>query len=89
MTEPTIKKTAGAFDIRVIIGGLLGFYGLVLLIVGLFFTSEDDLAKGDGFHVNLWTGIALLVTAAIFIAWARLRPIVVEEVPAEGPEHDR
>lgn len=79
MSEPTTKKTAGAFDIRYIIGGLLGFYGVVLVVVGLFFTSEEDLAKGDGFHVNLWTGIALLVTAAIFTAWARWRPIIIEE----------
>lgn len=79
MSEPTTQKTAGVFDIRYIIAGLLGFYGVVLVVVGLFFTSEEDLAKGDGFHVNLWTGIALLVTAAIFAAWARWRPIVVEE----------
>lgn len=79
MNQPTEKRTAGAFDIRIMIGGLLGFYGVVLLIVGLFFTSDADLAKGDGFHVNLWTGIGLIVAAAAFIAWTRWRPIVVEE----------
>lgn len=83
MSEPTTKKTAGAFDIRVIIAALLGFYGVVLLIVGLFFTSDSDLAKGGGFHVNLWTGIGLLVTSAIFALWAKLRPIVVEVVDEE------
>ena len=77
--HPGQSKTAGAFDIRTIIGGLLGFYGAVLLIVGLFFTTDEQLAKGDGFHVNLWGGIGLLVTAAVFVVWARWRPIVVEE----------
>ena len=74
-TEKATK--AGAFDIRNFIGALLGLYGVVLLLTGIFGTDEAALAKSDGVNVNIWTGIALLVSGAIFIGWARLRPVVV------------
>jgi hypothetical protein len=73
---------AGAFDVRNFIGALLGLYGLVLLLTGIFGTDEAALAKSDGVNVNIWTGLALLVAGGIFIGWARLRPVVVP------PEHD-
>ena len=37
MSEHTGQKhTAGALDIRNIIGGLLGVYGVILVLMGLF-----------------------------------------------------
>jgi hypothetical protein len=74
------KKTAGAFDIRNIIGSLLGIYGVFLLLAGLFMDKEE--AKTGGVNANLWTGLALAVAAAVFLLWARLRPIIV---PAHVP----
>ena len=71
------KKTAGAFDVRTIIGSLLGIYGVILLLMGLFADAETD--KTGGPNANLWAGLALLVTAAAFLLWWRLRPIVVPE----------
>jgi hypothetical protein len=71
------KKTAGAFDVRNIIGGLLGIYGIVLTLMGLLGDPEKD--KTGGVNANLWAGLALLVVAAIFFAWWRLCPIVVPE----------
>lgn len=79
-TDSTHK--AGLFDIRRIIGLLLGIYG-VILVATSFFTSDEQLAKSDGVNVNLWTGIGLVVAAAVFTAWARLRPIVVKDEPDE------
>ncbi len=73
---------AGAFDIRVFIGALLGLYGVILVLAGLFSTSDRDLDRAGGANVNLWTGIALALVSAIFIAWARLRPVVVPPDPA-------
>ena len=73
---------AGAFDIRVFIGALLGLYGVILVLAGLLGTSDRDLERAGGTNVNLWTGVALVVAAAIFIVWARLRPVVVP------PSHD-
>jgi hypothetical protein len=71
------RKTAGAFDIRNIIGTLLGIYGVVLLLAGLFMDPEEG--KTGGVNANLWTGLALAVAAVVFLAWARLRPIAVPE----------
>jgi hypothetical protein len=66
---------AGAFDIRNIIGALMGVYGVILTLAGLF--GDKELEKTGGVNANLWTGLALIAVAAIFLAWARIRPIVV------------
>jgi LPXTG-motif cell wall-anchored protein len=83
------KKAAGAFDVRNIIGALLGLYGVVLLVMGLIGPSEDDLAKTGGFNANLWVGLGMLAVGIGFILWSRLRPIVVEAHHSEdnAPEH--
>lgn len=75
-TTPRAKK-AGVFDIRFVIGGLLGAYGVILVLLGLFNASDEELARGDGLNINLWGGIGMLVVAIAFGAWARLRPVVV------------
>ena len=75
--DGTKVVSAGAFDIRSIIGGLLGLYGLILVAVGLWFTEEADKVKADGENLNLIVGIGLLVAAALFIAWVVLRPLKV------------
>ncbi|WP_392543249.1 hypothetical protein [Oryzobacter telluris] len=75
MTET--KHTAGAFDIRNIIGLLLAIYGVILTGMGLFADPETE--KTGGVNANLWAGLALLVVGLGFIAWARLRPIKVPE----------
>ncbi len=67
-------RAADLFDIRRIIGGLLAVYGLILLILGLG-ASDADIDRAAGINVNLWTGVGLLVVAALFIAWALLRPL--------------
>jgi hypothetical protein len=77
--------TAGAFDIRNIIGALLGVYGLLLLGAGLFMDTEE--AKTGGVNANLWTGLALAVASVVFLTWARLKPIVVP-ADVEPPEDD-
>ncbi|NYG06585.1 hypothetical protein BJ986_001072 [Phycicoccus badiiscoriae] len=76
-TAPSPKKTAGAFDIRNIIGALLGLYGVILLLAGLF--GDTASAKTGGINANLWTGLALAIAAVVFLTWARLKPIVVPE----------
>jgi len=76
-TRSTGKKTAGAFDVRTIIGSLLGLYGVILLLTGLLGDPETD--KTGGINANLWAGLALLVVGLGFLAWARLRPIVVPD----------
>jgi LPXTG-motif cell wall-anchored protein len=86
------KTEAGAFDVRNVIGALIGVYGLVLVVLGLIGPSEDDLAKTGGFNANLWVGLGMLVAGIGFVLWSRLRPIVVEvhhgdDEPAGGHAH--
>jgi hypothetical protein len=88
MTESTSQKkhTAGALDIRNIIGGLLATYGVILLLMGLF--GDKELDKTGDVNANLWAGLAMLVVGAGFLLWARLRPIVVPDHVAardDGP----
>ena len=77
----------GLFDIRIIIGGLIGIYGVILVITGLF-TGDSQIAKSDGLNINLVGGICMIVGAAVFIIWARVRPIVVppEALEDEGTD---
>jgi hypothetical protein len=82
-TGPAKRTVAGAFDVRNVIAALIGFYGIVLVVVGLVDNGEEALRKTDGVNANLWAGIALAVVAAGFALWTRLRPIVVEEKEAE------
>jgi drug/metabolite transporter (DMT)-like permease len=78
MSEQTGQKhIAGALDIRNIIGGLLGVYGVILVLMGLF--GDKELDKTDDVNANLWAGLALVVVSVAFLAWARLRPIVVPD----------
>ena len=78
-TSSSGKRTAGIFDIRVIIGALLGLFGLILVLTTLFSNPQARVAKANDIDLNLWTGLSLLAAAAMFIAWAYLRPIVVDE----------
>jgi hypothetical protein len=71
------KQAAGAFDVRNVIAALIGFYGVVLVVVGLVDNDEDALQKTDGFNANLWVGLAMIVFALAFALWSRLRPSVV------------
>jgi hypothetical protein len=73
------KEIAGAFDVRNVIAALIGFYGIVLVIVGIVDRSEEALEKAGGVNANLWAGIVMIVVAAGFALWSRLRPVVVDE----------
>ena len=78
MSEQTGQKhTAGALDIRNIIGGLLGAYGVILVLMGIFGDKEYD--KTGDINANLWAGLAIVLGAAVFLVWARLRPIIVPD----------
>jgi hypothetical protein len=73
--RPDRRHTAGALDIRNIIGGLLATYGVILVLTGLLGDADTD--KTGGVNANLWAGVALLVVGGGFMAWARLKPLLV------------
>jgi uncharacterized membrane protein len=73
------KHTAGAYDVRIFIAGLIGFYGIVLVLMGIFADNADDQHKTGGVDANLWAGLVMVVVAIAFLVWTRLRPVVVDE----------
>lgn len=79
MSSPEKPQGAGAFDIRRIIAALMGVYGLVITVMGIGVTSDEEIAKSAGVNINLWAGIGMLIFSALFFLWAWLRPIQVDE----------
>lgn len=69
-------KSAAAklFDLRIMIGALFTFYGVALVIYG-FFTSDAEIAKAAGIHINLWLGCGMLILGLLFLLWAKLAPV--------------
>ena len=76
------RRATNLLDVRKIIGGLLGIYGAILLVAGIV-GSDADKEKAAGVNVNLWVGLALLLTSAIFWTWALTRPLS-EELKESG-----
>jgi hypothetical protein len=68
------SRAADLLDVRRFIAGLLGIYGVILTIMGLG-ASDAEIAKAADTNINLLTGIALLITAAVFVAWSLWRPL--------------
>lgn len=85
MGSDTRKRTAGAFDVRLVIALLTGVYGAVITVLGIGFVSDEDLAKAGGMNINLIAGIGMLVFTALFLLWVKLRPLTV---PAPEDEED-
>jgi len=75
--------TTAILDIRRIIAGLLGVYGVILLVAGIVASSEQK-NKAAGVNINLWAGIVLLLLAAFFLVWALTRPLSEELQEAEA-----
>jgi hypothetical protein len=80
-----VSGMASLFDLRMVIGGLLTLYGIVLTVLGLF-ASDDAKAKAAGININLWAGLVILAGGAVFLAWARLRPLRAEDLKDTDPD---
>jgi hypothetical protein len=72
------------FDLRLLIGGLFTFYGIVLTIYS-FFDSPAEIAKAANIHINLWLGLGMLILGLLFLLWTRLGPLT----PPEANPTDR
>jgi drug/metabolite transporter (DMT)-like permease len=79
-----VERATNLLDIRRIIGGLLGVYGVILLAAGIFGSSADK-NRAAGVNINLWVGIALIVASALFWTWALTRPLAEELRESERP----
>ncbi len=82
----TGSRIGRLFDVRLVIGVVLLVYGVILLITGLL-DGDAAIKKAANTHINLWTGIVLIVVGAVFLVWMRLNPLQVGET-AETPPPD-
>lgn len=74
--EKTVK--AGALDVRVIIGALLGLFGVVVFVTGLVTgAGSGKPPHSDPDHLNIYVGIGLIAASLFFLAWSRIRPLLV------------
>jgi len=88
--ESRAQRAANLFDLRRIIGGLFLIYGVILTVLGLTDT-QAEIQKAAGVRINLWTGLAMIAVAIIFLIWAFTRPLSkqLEEAEREVAEYDR
>jgi hypothetical protein len=93
-------KLSYLFDIRNVIGALLAIYGVVLTIAGFAPALLREREKGAssaaanpvdlyfGTDANWWVGLALIGAAIVFVVWAALRPVPVEEIESATTDSD-
>ncbi|MGZ8179159.1 hypothetical protein ACXVUM_14620 [Williamsia sp. SKLECPSW1] len=100
--HPTLGRRAQIlarlFDIRIIVAALIGIYGIVLIVggaapgvLGIESHTPSDANRVDleaGTTANLWVGLILAAVAAVFVAWALLRPLPVRDSDASGSDGD-
>jgi hypothetical protein len=88
------SKFTQLFDIRNVIGALLGIYGVILTIAGFAPALLREREKGSannpvdlyfGTEANWWVGLTLIAVAVVFFAWAMLRPVRVEQAATTPP----
>ena len=77
------ERKAGLFDIRTFIAALLGFNGVVILLMGLFGDQSTTVNEAPPININLWAGLGLVLAAIVFETWKRLRPVKVAEPPPD------
>jgi len=68
------RRLAELFDIRTVIGALFAIYGVVCLITGIADFSAADKSRAGGININLWSGIGMVIVAALFIIWSLAKP---------------
>ncbi len=81
--EAAAARATNRYDIRRIIAGVFALYGLILLALGVF-GAHHIKVKASGINVDLWTGLGMLVVAALMLAWALLRPVLPEPPETRG-----
>ena len=70
----SVAQAANLFDLRRIIGGVFGVWGVLLVILGIT-DSDAEIAKAADVNINLWAGLGMLVISAFFLIWAFTRPL--------------
>jgi hypothetical protein len=84
----TKRSRFTAFDIRMVIALLIGMYGLVLTVMGLLVTPDEEIDQSAGVNINLWAGIGMLIAAAAFTLWTWLRPLQASTITEPGRQDE-
>jgi hypothetical protein len=67
------ETVAKLLDLRMFIGSLFVVFGIIVTFRGLT-ASRVEIAKAAGINLSLWTGLLMLVTGVIFVAWTLISP---------------
>jgi hypothetical protein len=67
------ETLAKIFDLRMFIGSLFVIYGVIVTLRGLL-ASQADINKAAGINLSLWTGLLMLATGVVFVAWTLVVP---------------
>lgn len=78
-TGQPVRHTAGAFDVRTFIAALMGIFGVILVLAGIFGADTTTQGTKTPGNANLWVGIALVIFAVLMQGWAMWRPTIVDE----------
>jgi hypothetical protein len=79
------EKKSHFLDLKIPLGGLLSFYGLILVLYGLF-SGKKAYEKSLGINVNLFWGMLILVVGGILLlsALRKRRPPARPELKEES-----
>jgi hypothetical protein len=66
------ENTTGFLDLKLPLGCLIVFYGLVLTIYGAFFTDAAIYQKSLNININVVWGSGLLVLGAVLLLFSFL-----------------
>jgi hypothetical protein len=79
-------RAANLFDLRRIIAGVFGVWGVLLVILGLT-ESDAEIEKAAGVNINLWAGLGMLAISLVFAVWAFTRPLgeALQEAEEDDP----
>jgi hypothetical protein len=67
------ETLAKLLDLRMFIGSLLAIYGLIVTVRGVT-ADRAEITKAAGVNLSLWTGLIMLATGAVFVAWTFISP---------------
>jgi hypothetical protein len=67
------ETMAKIFDLRMFIGSLFVVFGLIVTLRGLTAT-QAEITKAAGINLSLWTGLIMLATGVVFVAWTLISP---------------
>jgi len=67
------ETLAKLFDLRMFIGSLFVIFGVIVTVDGLT-ASQAEIDRAAGINLSLFTGLIMLATGIVFVAWTLISP---------------